>query len=201
MEPLLRFKKIKDKQNILCDEFFHEASKIDIISFNYNNEGSALCRCDGKLRKLSKNRINKILFGVELARLDTFIKGIYQPDTKSKDLKRKNGKVQFRMEELKSLDKYSVGNLAKKIHKELLQQEIGHISYFQEQKINPAKKSKSKKSAPSPAEQAYFGNKNTHVFHLRTCNNYNSSTCTAVFNSLKEAKKAGFRPCKLCSSE
>ena len=86
MEALLTFKKIENGQNILFDEFFLEASEIEIIAFNYDAQGAALCRCDGELEVVDHSRIDKIIFGVPMARLEDFITGIFDKNRDSEDL-------------------------------------------------------------------------------------------------------------------
>jgi len=45
----------------------------------------------------------------------------------------------------------------------------------------------------------YHGNTKSKIFHSPNCRYYNCKNCTRVFNSRKEAIKAGYRSCKVCS--
>jgi hypothetical protein len=132
MNALLCFTKIAAGQNILFDEFFMEATKIEFIAFNYDGAGAAICRCDATLQQIDQDSVNKILFGVTKERLGAFIKGIFDPDTPTDDLQRIGGSPHFRIAELNELSKYSLGNLAKKIHKELQKEETEQFHYYTE---------------------------------------------------------------------
>ena len=44
----------------------------------------------------------------------------------------------------------------------------------------------------------YHGNVKTHEFHNRACPQYDCKDCYAYFNSIKEARAAGFKACKKC---
>ncbi|MFC1524626.1 hypothetical protein ACFL6N_07540 [Thermodesulfobacteriota bacterium] len=200
MNVLLSFTKIQKKQNALFDEFFLEATRIDFISFNYDSEGAALCRCDGVLRKIEKDRVNKILFGVKKGRLDGFLKGIFDPDYHSEDLTVVSGNPTFRLVELNELSKYPVANLAKKIHKELQTDKTEQFIYYEElveDDVTPEEES-GKKTAAITAAGLFHGNEKSHVFHDSTCTYYSDKNCTAKFVSREDAIVAGFKPCKLC---
>ena len=191
MNALLSFTKIAARQNILFDEFFLEATQIEFIAFNYDARGAALCRCDGVLQQIDHDAVNKILFGVTRERLDSFIKGIFDPDTPTDDLQRIGGSPRFRLAELNELSKYSLGNQAKKIHKELLAEEIDQFLYYTELEAtaNPAL---------PPRAGLLHGNTNSGVFHQPGCAFYEGKECTARFLSREEALAAGYKPCKMC---
>ena len=191
MNALLSFTKIAARQNIFFDEFFLEVTETKFIAFNYDGSGAALCRCDGTLQKIDQDTVDKILFGVPKKRLDTFIKGIFDPDTRTDDLQRVGGSPRFRIAELNELSKYSLGNMAKKIHKELLTEEIDQFHYYAEQQAeaNPA---------PSNRAGLLHGNTKSGVFHKPGCAFYEGKESTARFLSREEAVAAGYKPCKLC---
>ncbi len=44
----------------------------------------------------------------------------------------------------------------------------------------------------------YHGNTGSRVFHAPGCTAYDCKNCTAAFNSLGEALRAGYSPCKKC---
>ena len=191
MNAKLSFTKIAARQKILFDEFFLEATEIEFIAFNYDGAGAALCRCDGILQQIDQDTVDKILFGVPKKRLDSFIKGIFDPDTRTDDLQRVGGSPRFRIAELNELSKYSLGNLAKKIHKELQTEEIEQFNYYTElqAQANPA---------PPPRAGLLHGNTKSGVFHRPGCSFYEGKECTARFLSREEAVAAGYKPCKLC---
>lgn len=200
MKALLRFTKRQDLQNLLYDDFFHEANLIDVIAFNIDNEGSALCRCDGQLQLLTNDSVQKIIFGAEYVRLDAFINGIYNPDVMSVDLTYTAGNLRFRIEELNGLDKYDLGNLAKKIHKELQQMSGARLSYFKEIPVVTDTTATHAALEMKGAAQ-FLGNSNSHIYHRPECKSCNTATCTVAFTSEAEAAAAGYRPCKTCSEK
>lgn len=58
---------------------------------------------------------------------------------------------------------------------------------------------KSARSAPSaPPAGHYRGNTGSRVFHAPECRYYACKHCTAGFNSIGEAMRAGYRPCRNC---
>lgn len=195
MNQLLCFTKKMDQHNILFDEFFHEATEIVFIAFNYDNAGSALCHCDGRLQVLDPGTVEKILFGVGKERLDTYIQSIFRAELDCDDVIRVGGSVQFRLRELNEQDKYEVGNHAKQTHKELLALDADRFQYFEEKKPQSA-------LAPSSAATV-FANPDSkgRIFHRPDCKACNSKTCTAQFPSPAAAVAAGFRACKLCAPE
>lgn len=60
----------------------------------------------------------------------------------------------------------------------------------------PAKEAPSDNAAV--VQKAYSGNKRNHVFHKLGCRYYNCKTCTERFDTVEEAQKAGYAPCKIC---
>lgn len=199
MNPLLQFKRNKKKKNILLDEFFAECSVVEFIAFNYDAEGSALCRCDGELRKIEKGRVNKILLGVGKARIDSYMRGIFDQDYFSEDVIRVGGEVRFRLQELNEMDKYELGNLAKKTHKELEKEEIERLEYFVE--VNCSKKAGTSHCRTNQAmkkSEALRGNAKSRIFHYHGCRSYAGKGNTERFAGRKEAVAAGYKPCKLC---
>jgi hypothetical protein len=199
MNPLLQFKKNKKKKNILFDEFFAESSVVEFIAFNYDAEGSALCRCDGELRKIEKGRVNKILLGASKARIDSYMRGIFDQDHFSEDVIRVGGEVRFRLQELNEIDKYELGNLAKKTHKELQKEEIERLVYFVE--VNSSKTacaSNRRTKKGNKKSESLRGNANSRVFHYPGCRSYAGKGNTERFAARKEAVAAGYNPCKLC---
>jgi hypothetical protein len=192
---LLSFKKIQSKQNTFFDEFFVEFNTIDIITFNYNAHGAALCECDGKLLALDAHRLEKVLFGVHSMSLENYLKSVFDPNFQSDELHRTGGELIFRSPELNRLKKYDLYNLAKKTLKEFVELECETFQYFEEQK----KTSGLPGSARASSEiDRLFGNINSKVLHKESCNNYNPSTCTALFPSKQAAEKAGYKLCKQC---
>lgn len=191
MNALLCFTKIAARQNILYDEFFLDAAVLKFIAFNCDGKGGALCRCDGTLRLLGHDTVNKILFGVPKERLDNFIRGIYDPDALTDDVVRIAGRLTFRSAELNELSKYSIGNLAKQIYKELQEEAEEPFRYFVEQQsdVNPGS---------LPRTGLLRGNTGSRLFHRPDCKFYEGKECTARFVSREEAVAAGYKPCKLC---
>lgn len=45
----------------------------------------------------------------------------------------------------------------------------------------------------------YHGNIKSHIFHHSRCRYYNCKHCTAIFYSREEARRAGYRACKICN--
>lgn len=191
MNALLCFTKIAARQNILYDEFFLDAAVLEFIAFNCDGKGGALCRCDGTPRLLDYDTVNKILFGVPKERLDSFIRGIYDPKTPTHDLVRIAGRLTFRLVELNEVSKYSLGNLAKQTHKGLQDETEDPFRYFVERRsdVNPG---------AVPRTALLHGNTGSRLFHRSDCKYYESKDCTARFVSREEAVAAGYKPCKLC---
>lgn len=197
MESQLKFKKIADSQNILFDEFFLEALEIEFIAFNYDAQGAALCRCDGEIRVMELDRVNKIIFGVTRSRLDDFITSIFDKNRHSKDLNRIGDKIAFRLDELNELEKYSVSNFAKKLYKQLLQETEKNVRYYEEVPVT-GKKGGKKVQAKKGGPNLLHGNVSSRVFHNPGCAYFDDKNCTARFTERKEALSAGYKPCKLC---
>lgn len=192
---ILSFKKIQSKQNPLFDEFFIEYNTIDIISFNYDAQGSALCECDGKLMALEAHRLEKVLFGVHSLSLVNYLKSIFDPNSQSDEIHRTGGELIFKSPELNKLKKYDLYNLAKKTLKEFTDENCETFQYFGEQK---GATSPSTDPCLTAKNASLFGNVNSLVLHQKTCKSYNSATCTAVFPSREEAEKAGYKSCRQC---
>ncbi len=201
MESNLVFIKNKKNQNIIYDEFFLEADRVEIIAFNYDSKGSALCRCDGRLRKVDSDKVAKILFGVSIDRLNGFLRAIYDEDYYSEDLAKKSGNLTFRLEQLNEMLKYDRSNLAKKIHRDLEADKNEHFKYYKEQQgqcSTPAGNTAAPKTGRASRTRNIRGNEKTKVFHGPGCRNYDSKHCTAQFKTEKEARAAGYKPCTQC---
>ncbi|MDQ3281527.1 MAG: hypothetical protein M3Q69_08950 [Acidobacteriota bacterium] len=55
-------------------------------------------------------------------------------------------------------------------------------------------------ASAAPAAEPLHGNTRTHVFHHATCRYYSCTNCTARFDSVQEARDAGYRACGLCDT-
>jgi hypothetical protein len=192
---LLSFKKTQAKQNILFDEFFVDFNTIDIISFNYNAQGAALCECDGRLMALDAHRIDKVLFGVHRLSLENYLKSIFDPNFQSEEIHRTGGELIFKSPELNKLKKYDLFNLAKKTLKEFNDLECETYKYFEE-KTGPA--NRSGKTPATAKEEMLFGNVKSLVLHKKSCKSFNPRTCTAAYPSTEAAKEAGYKLCGQC---
>jgi hypothetical protein len=51
----------------------------------------------------------------------------------------------------------------------------------------------------SPKQGGYHGNVSSKKFHSASCQYFNCSNCTAVFQTREAAIKAGYVPCKICN--
>lgn len=193
---ILSFRKIAAKQNILFDEFFTEKNQIDILAFNYDGKGSALCLADGSLSTLDSQNLEKIMFGINKSHLINYLKSIFDPNVHSDELHKAGDDFIFRSAELSALKKYDIYNLAKQILKDFEQEEAETFIYFSESKCSCAG-GEGQASKPS-ANADLFGNVNSLVFHKSTCKSFNSSSCTAPFSSREEAVAAGYKPCGSC---
>lgn len=60
-----------------------------------------------------------------------------------------------------------------------------------------AEKKQAKKSVPISSGH-FRGNTNSRVLHAPDCTAYDCKNCTAGFNSLGAAMRAGYKPCKKC---
>ncbi len=72
-----------------------------------------------------------------------------------------------------------------------------------QEQAQPAPRAGSKPSGPKsaarqPVPGPYHGNVKSRVFHAPGCRDYNCASCTAVFQSVEEALKAGYRPHEAC---
>lgn len=56
----------------------------------------------------------------------------------------------------------------------------------------------SEKAVAKNNKTAYRGNVKTKKFHAQSCRYFNCKNCTRKFATPKKAKKAGFKPCKVC---
>ncbi len=192
---LLSFKKIQQKQNILFDEFFIEYNTINIISFNYNAQGAALCECDGNLMALDAHRLDKILFGVHSLSLENYLKCIFDPQFQSDEIHRTGDELIFKSPDLNKLKKYDLYNLAKKTLKEFSDLECETFQYFEEQK---GATGQSSHAGTSAEKVELLGNTNSKILHKNSCKSFNPATCTAAFSSPKEAEEAGYKLCGQC---
>jgi len=63
-----------------------------------------------------------------------------------------------------------------------------------------SKRAAQPKQAQTPGSTPgyYHGNTGSRVFHAPGCTAYGCKHCTAGFNSIGEALRAGYRPCKKC---
>lgn len=47
----------------------------------------------------------------------------------------------------------------------------------------------------------YSANSSTKVYHNKECRYFDCNACTVEFDSVEEAEKAGYKPCRLCGSK
>jgi len=59
-------------------------------------------------------------------------------------------------------------------------------------------RAQSHRQKTAPATGPFHGNTGSRIFHAPGCKYYSCRHCTAVFNSIGEALRAGYRPCKRC---
>lgn len=130
MNTTISFTKDTSQQNILFDEFFSEHATIEVVAFNYNGTGTALCQCDGALMEIQSGNLHKIIFGTDKKTLETYLTGIFDPETESDDILRKNDNPVFRLPDLQQMKKYDAANLAKKTLQEVLELPDGPFRYF-----------------------------------------------------------------------
>jgi hypothetical protein len=119
MSTQIAFTKNPTLHNILFDEFFAEYSAIEVIAFNYDGVGTALCCCDGALSEIPKANLRKIIFGCERASLQAYLQGIFDPEAETDAIHRQNDTPIFRLAELNRMKRYDVANLAKKTLQEV----------------------------------------------------------------------------------
>jgi len=128
MNTQVSFTKDDSLHNILFDEYFAEYQTIEVIAFNYDGTGTALCRCDGTLAGIHKANLHKIIFGSDKASLVAFLQGIFDPEVETEEIHRRNETPIFRLPELQQMKKYDIANLAKKTLLEV--QEVDHLHYY-----------------------------------------------------------------------
>ncbi|HKK91342.1 MAG TPA: thermonuclease family protein [Desulfobacteraceae bacterium] len=61
-----------------------------------------------------------------------------------------------------------------------------------------SKQNKVKKKRPGGENLVFHGNLNSRVFHGPGCRYYDCKNCTGIFFSRENAKKSGYRPCRVC---
>lgn len=129
MTPM-SFTKDAKQQNILLDEYFSEHQAIEVIAFNYDGAGTALCRCDGELAEIEKANLHKLIFGAKKAAVEAYLQCVFDPDTDTDDIRRQNGEPVFRLPALRHMKKYDVANLAKQTLKEVQALTANLIHYY-----------------------------------------------------------------------
>ncbi len=189
----ITFTKNSDLHNILYDEFFSPHAVIEVIAFNYDGKGRALCHADGLLTQMDLDTVNKIMFGVPVTELENYLRGIFDPNFGSGALRYENGRIVFSMGELNKLKKYDIDNLAKKTLKELQTFEGDHFRYFAETAADAV--------TPATTGTEVYGNTKSLVFHRPDCKSFSAITCTSLFSSAGEAASAGYKACKICHPE
>ncbi|MCP4156528.1 MAG: nuclease [bacterium] len=55
-----------------------------------------------------------------------------------------------------------------------------------------------KKASPDAADGKFHGNVNSKKFHAPGCKYYDCNSCTAVFDTRRQAIEAGYKPCGVC---
>jgi len=185
------FTKNENYLNLLFDEFFSEYCTITIIAYNYDGQGSALCKCDGKLAEIDIAALKKIIFGVSKDDIEEYLRSLFDPDLTPTSLTEKDGQPVFRLPELQKVKKYDLLNLAKATFKKFADYPKETFHYF-----NKTTRVDNNKCAS--AQTTVYGNTKSNVFHKSTCKSFNSITCTALFNSHSEAINAGFKACRIC---
>lgn len=130
MKTVISFARNATLQNILFDEYFAEHQSIDVIAFNYDGNGTALCFCDGTLAEIDKNNLRKIIFGVDKTMLEAYLVSVFDPESETDGIRRQDGVPLFRLPELKDMKKYDVANLAKKTLKEVESQAANVFHYY-----------------------------------------------------------------------
>lgn len=139
MKTPISFTKDIKLQNILFDEYFAEHQTLEVISFNYDGTGSALCQCNGAFAEIKKANLRRVIFGAEKLALEAYLLAIFDPDTETDEIQRQNGEPIFRLAELNTMKKYDVANLAKDTLKAIQSQSMAHFRYFAHT-VNPVKK-------------------------------------------------------------
>ncbi len=73
------------------------------------------------------------------------------------------------------------------------------VPAFSAPESQPAPAGENAGSAPASARAAsYSGNTKSRVFHAANCRYFNCKSCTEQFRTADEARKSGYKPCKLC---
>ena len=119
MKTVISFTRNATLQNILFDEYFSEHQSITVIAFNYDGDGTALCRCDDSLSEIKKANLHKIIFGVDKTILEAYLSSIFDPEMENEEIHRQNDAPLFRLLKLQNMKKYDVTNLAKQTLKEV----------------------------------------------------------------------------------
>ncbi|MEW6221628.1 MAG: hypothetical protein AB1634_19140 [Thermodesulfobacteriota bacterium] len=131
MAALLQFKRSADLRHPLLDQCFLDASTVDVLALNYDGEGAALCRCDGTLAAVSRDRIKAVIFGLPSPALADFMAMIYDPTASGEELPLYLESLARQLLEQNDVD---LQNEAKRLRKELLAAEDPTCRYFQEAK-------------------------------------------------------------------
>lgn len=119
MKTVLSFARNTTLSNILFDEYFAEHPLIEVIAFNYDGAGTALCHCADRLVEINKDNLHKIIFGGDKTLLESYLNSIFDPELENDTIHRRHGAPFFRLPELRTMKKYDVANLAKKTLKEV----------------------------------------------------------------------------------
>lgn len=192
MKPILSFKKIKKRKSLLYDEFFAETTQIHILAFNYDDMGSALCRCDGTLQKIGPNRLERILFGIEKQNVLDYLQSLYDMDFHVDESPRHGDRFDFKVAALKKLSRFDAGNLAKQTRKELAKEDIDLFRYYEE--IPPPACTVS-----SAGSGSFCGNSKSKILHRAKCKRFKVSSSTVRFKTKKEALSVGYKLCTSCN--
>ncbi|MDA8419387.1 MAG: hypothetical protein M0Z90_10195, partial [Desulfobacteraceae bacterium] len=99
----LSFHKDLSHQNILFDEYFAEHQEVEIVAFNYDGHGAALCRGDGALTEINLAHAKRIIFGASKEAVETFLTGIFDPEAETEDITRQDDAPIFRLPELQKM--------------------------------------------------------------------------------------------------
>ena len=118
--------------NLLFDEYFAPYQSIIVLACNYDGNGTALCRGDDQLVELSKVNLRRILFGVELGKVEAYLISIFDPETESDEISHGQGEIPFRQPELQGMKKYDLANLAKQTLKEVRAQASPRLCYYRQ---------------------------------------------------------------------
>lgn len=138
METIISFTRNAVLQNILFDEFFAEHTLIEVVSFNYDGSGTALCLCDERLVEIERDNLRKIIFGANMTTLEAYLTSIFDPEIEDEGVHRQNGRPVFRLPELQNMKKYDVANLAKQTLQEIQSLEEQTFQYYMSADAAPA---------------------------------------------------------------